>query len=173
MIGLSLRPRHLALQQRLGESEQQVGEQCRREDAHERRHAGRQIGGLGIATGEVPDEHEDEGAQSERLHERDGHQGAGEEAKDGAHFGAAQQRDADDDDEREIGVGAEDADVRRHRGLQQHRGDQDDREAREVGAGRQHPSVLVGGGATQPHLTTTWTRSSLRKSTNGLTAMLW
>src|SRR5450830_1442105 len=165
--------RHLALKQVLGHGEKHVGEQRSREGADQRRVAGREVGSLGVAPGQEADEHEDERAQAERLHERDGHERAREKAEHGADLGAREQGDADDDDQREIGVGAEDADVGRHRGLQQRRHHERDHETGDLAARRPLALLVVGGGAAEPHRTTTWTRSSLRKSTNGSSEMLW
>src|SRR5450759_4854327 len=165
--------RRLPLEQELGHGEQYVGEQSGGEGADQWRVAGRKVGGLGIAAGEEPGEYEDERAQAERLHERDGHERAREKAEHGADLGAREQGDADDDDQREIGVGAEDADVGRHRGLQQRRHHERDHETGDLAARRPLALPVVGGGAGEPHRTTTWTRSSLRKSTNGSSEMLW
>ena len=46
-------------------AKQHVRDQGRDEHGDERREAGRQVRGLGVAAGEVADEHEDERAQAE------------------------------------------------------------------------------------------------------------
>ena len=138
------------------------------EDGQQRREAGRQVRGLGVAAGEVADQDEDERAQAEGLHERDRREHPGEEAEHGAGLRALDQRHADDDDEGEVGVGAEQPQVRRHGRLQQHGDQQDHGEPGDLRPRGQGALVVLRRGPGRASSVTTMTMSSLRKSTNGL-----
>src|SRR3954469_7885588 len=118
------------------------------------------------AAGPVPDRHVDERGEPERLHEREVDEQADAEAEDGARDRTDGQADRGDHERREVGIRAEELDLRDGGDLEDHhREAEHDEPGDELRGDRDHVALRV--------RVRTWTKSRRRMLANGRTWMSW